>query len=81
MKNRVYLAAIAIGLLIQTNPAYTEETEYGRVIHLKGTSNTRDIGGYETSDGRTLRWRQIIRSDNLSRLTSKDFQKLEKMGL
>jgi protein-tyrosine phosphatase len=81
MKNRVYLAAFAIGLLMQTSPAFTEEPEYGRVVHLKGTSNTRDIGGYETSDGRTLRWRQIIRSDNLSRLTTKDFQKLEEMGL
>jgi len=81
MKNRVYLAAAAIGLLLQTNPAFTEELEYDRVIHLKGTSNTRDIGGYETSDGSTLRWRQIIRSDNLSRLTTKDFQKLEEMGL
>jgi len=81
MKNRVYLAAFAIGLLMQTSPAFTEEPEYGRVVHLKGTSNTRDIGGYETNDGRTLRWRQIIRSDNLSRLTTKDFQKLEEMGL
>jgi len=81
MKNRVYLAAVAIGLLLQTSPAFTEDLEYDRVIHLKGTSNTRDIGGYETSDGRTLRWRQIIRSDNLSRLTARDFQKLEEMGL
>ena len=81
MKNRVYLAAIAIGLLMQTNPAFTQELEYSRVIQLKGTSNTRDIGGYETSDGSTLRWRQIIRSDNLSRLTASDFQKLEEMGL
>jgi protein-tyrosine phosphatase len=81
MKNRVYLAAIAIGLLMHTNPAFTEELEYSRIIHLKGTSNTRDIGGYATSDGSTLRWRQIIRSDNLSRLTASDFQKLEEMGL
>ena len=72
---------MAIGLLLQTSPAFTEDLEYDRVIHLKGTSNTRDIGGYETSDGRTLRWRQIIRSDNLSRLTARDFQKLEEMGL
>jgi len=31
-------------------------------------------GGYKTSDGRTLRWGQIIRSDNLARLTAEDFQ-------
>ena len=52
-----------------------------RVIHLKGTSNTRDIGGYQTSDQRMLRWRQIIRSENLSRLTARDFQQLEEIGV
>ena len=51
------------------------------MIDLEGTSNTRDIGGYQTSDLRTLRWRQIIRSENLSRLTASDFQKLEEIGV
>ena len=81
MKNRICMAAIAFGLWMLVNPAFPDEVEHQRVIHLKGTSNTRDIGGYRTSDGRTLRWRQIIRSDNLSRLTDSDFQKLEEMGL
>jgi len=51
------------------------------VIHLEGSSNTRDIGGYQTSDLRTLRWRQVIRSEKLSRLTASDFQKLEEIGV
>ena len=47
----------------------------------KGTTNTRDIGGYQTSDLRTIRPRQIIRSENLSRLTAGDFQQLEEIGV
>jgi protein-tyrosine phosphatase len=75
------MAFIAIGVLVLVNPAFPNELEYDREIHLKGTSNTRDIGGYQTSDLRTLRWRQIIRSENLSRLTASDFQKLEEIGV
>ena len=71
---RVYVAVIAIGACVLVNPAFPDELAYDRVIHLKGTTNTRDIGGYQTSDQRTLRWRPIIRSENLSKLTAKDFK-------
>jgi len=63
------------------NPAFPDEIAYERVIHLEGTSNTRDIGGYQTSDLRTIRQGQIIRSENLSRLTANDFQQLEEIGV
>ena len=76
-----YVAVIASGACVLANPVFSDELEYDRVIKLKGTTNTRDIGGYQTSDQRTLRWRQIIRSENLSRLTAKDFQKLEEIGV
>ena len=78
---RVYVAVITIAAWVLVNPVFAEDLAYDRVIHLKGTTNTRDIGGYETSDQRFLRWRQIIRSENLARLTAKDFQKLEEIGL
>jgi protein-tyrosine phosphatase len=81
MKKKVYMAIIAMGVWILVNPAFSNELPYERVIHLEGTTNTRDIGGYQTGDQRTLRWRQIIRSENLSRLTASDFQKLEEIGV
>ena len=81
LRKKVYMAVIAISILVLVNPAFSDELKYDREIHLKGTSNTRDIGGYLTSDLRTLRWRQIIRSENLSRLTASDFQKLEEIGV
>ena len=71
------MAFIATSLLALANPAFSS----ARVIHLDGTTNTRDIGGYQTSDMGTLRWGQIIRSDKLSRLTANDFHKLEEMGV
>jgi protein-tyrosine phosphatase len=78
LSKRAFLVVVAWVLV---NPAFPEEPAPERVIHLEGTSNTRDIGGYQTSDLHTLRWRQIIRSENLSRLTAGDFQKLEEIGL
>jgi protein-tyrosine phosphatase len=81
LKNKVFVAAIAISAWVLVNPAFSDELANDRVIDLKGTSNTRDIGGYQTGDQRTLRSGQIIRSENLSRLTVSDFQKLEEIGV
>jgi len=81
IKNGVYMAVIAVGVLALASPAFPNVLEHERVIDLEGTTNTRDIGGYQTSELGTLRWRQIIRSENLSRLTASDFQKLEEIGL
>ena len=83
IKGRAAVTA-AISLLLAwllAGPALATGAESQRVIDLKGTTNTRDIGGYQTSDMRTIRWRQIIRSENLSRLTASDFQKLEEIGI
>jgi protein-tyrosine phosphatase len=81
LRKKVFMAVIAISVWVLVNPAFADELGYDRVIHLKGTSNTRDIGGYQTDDLRTLRSGQIIRSENLSRLTAGDFQKLEEIGV
>jgi protein-tyrosine phosphatase len=80
-KKRVYVTISALGLCVLGNQAFADDLTYDREIHLKGTSNTRDIGGYLTTDMRMLRSGQIIRSENLSKLTDGDFQKLEEMGV
>jgi len=81
IKKGVYLAVITMGVWVLASPAFPNVLAYERVIDLEGTTNTRDIGGYQTGDHGTLRWRQIIRSENLSRLTASDFQTLEDIGL
>jgi protein-tyrosine phosphatase len=40
----------------------------GRHIPLSGTFNMRDVGGYPAADGRTTRWRTLLRSDTLHRV-------------
>jgi len=43
-----------------------------RQIDLEGCLNFRDLGGYPTIDGRSVRWRQLFRSDALHLLTPTD---------
>ncbi len=43
-----------------------------RHLNLEGASNFRDLGGYRTGDGRTVRWRQMFRSNHLGHLTAAD---------
>ena len=52
-----------------------------RHLNLSGASNFRDLGGYPTSDGRTVRWRQIFRSNHLGHLTDEDVSILRDLGV
>ena len=52
-----------------------------RHIKLEGESNFRDIGGYRTSDGRTVRWREVFRTGELGGLTDTDVGMLESLEL
>ncbi len=52
-----------------------------RHLNLAGASNFRDLGGYSTSDGRTVRWRQIFRSNHLGHLTEEDAAVLRELGV
>ncbi len=52
-----------------------------RFLSLQGGINFRDIGGYRTADGRTIRWRQIYRAGTLSHLTPADQQHLGQLGI
>jgi len=52
-----------------------------RHLNLEGASNFRDLGGYRTSDGRVVRWRQIFRSNHLAHLTAADANIVRAVGL
>jgi protein-tyrosine phosphatase len=52
-----------------------------RHLSLAGASNFRDLGGYLTRDGRTVRWRQIFRSNHLAHLTDDDAAVLRSLGI
>jgi len=52
-----------------------------RRVSLEGSVNFRDLGGYETVDGRRVKWGLVFRSDNLGRLTDRDVTFLQRMGI
>ena len=52
-----------------------------RHLNLAGASNFRDLGGYRGRYGRTVRWRQIFRSNHLGHLTEADIEVLRPLGL
>lgn len=52
-----------------------------RVLPLEGVRNFRDLGGYDTRQGRRVRWRQLFRSASLGSLTPRDHAQLEGLGL
>lgn len=52
-----------------------------RRIALEGLTNFRDLGGYKTESGDTMKWRTIFRSDTLSGLTEMDVETVCGLGL
>jgi protein-tyrosine phosphatase len=52
-----------------------------RHLNLQGASNFRDLGGYSTRDGRSVRWRQLFRSNHLGHLTAADVAIVRDLGV
>jgi protein-tyrosine phosphatase len=52
-----------------------------RAVPFARVVNFRDFGGYETRDGRTVAWRRLFRSDDLSRLTPEDAERFAALGI
>lgn len=66
-------------IIHKDNIAYQSEDH--RKIIFDGTSNTRELGGYKTEDGRSLKWGVLYRSDKLSELTDADQEYLLQLGI
>lgn len=80
-----FLFALAAGLLSNPFQQAVEEkpraAERERHVKLEGQPNFRDLGGYRTTDGRTVKWGLIYRAGQLSGLTDKDLAVLQKLGI
>jgi protein-tyrosine phosphatase len=52
-----------------------------RQVKLEGTSNFRDLGGYPTKNLKHVKWGQIYRSADISKLTDKDLNTINNLQL
>jgi protein-tyrosine phosphatase len=52
-----------------------------RALGLEGASNFRDIGGYTTTNGQHVRWGEVYRSNDLSKLTTADADRVAALDL
>lgn len=83
---------LSLSMLFSTNVFYSEcaERDYNFVVSsnkdeharvLSSTKNTRDLGGYVTSMGKTTKYGKIFRSDNVPTLDQEDIKKLKDLNL
>lgn len=52
-----------------------------RRLPFRGAKNFRDLGGYQTVEGRTVRWNVLYRSDSLHKLNDDDLKRLTALNL
>jgi protein-tyrosine phosphatase len=77
-----YAVMIAASITLTADtPTLNAQDVHGRLVVLEGQPNFRDVGGYKTSDGRTVKRGQVYRSGELPRLTDKDVAKLKQLGI
>ncbi|UCB54878.1 MAG: tyrosine-protein phosphatase [Thiotrichales bacterium] len=80
MINRI-TKTLSISLLLQLLVTLSVIAGPERQVELDGQSNFRDVGGYQTSDGRRVKWGEVYRSGELHKLSDADVEKLDAMGI
>lgn len=58
-----------------------EIKEHERQVKLDGQANFRDLGGYSTTDGRSVKWGLIYRAGQLNELSDADLSKLKELDI
>ena len=48
---------------------------------MDGSYNTRELGGYKTKDGKSVKWGVLYRSDKLSDISSADQEYIQNLGI
>ncbi|MFG2486896.1 tyrosine-protein phosphatase [Streptomyces virginiae] len=52
-----------------------------RHVEFERLHNFRDLGGYRSADGRTVRWGKLYRADSLGKLVGGDWERFLKLGI
>jgi len=63
----------------KTDNAFQNE-DY-RLLPMDGAHNTRELGGYKTTDGKSVKWGMLYRSDKLSDISDTDQTYLQDLGI
>ena len=58
-----------------------EQRTAHRLLNFEGVSNFRDLGGYRTEDGKTVKWGKLYRAANFAETSRADQQVLERIQL
>ncbi len=75
------LSAVTPVIARAEGPKAVAVAEHQRVLPLKGGQNFRDLGGYNTISGRTVRWGVLYRSGSMHFLTPEDYAYLGTLGI
>lgn len=57
------------------------QTEEFRKLSMDGSYNSRELGGYKTTDGKSVKWGVLFRSDKLSDISLEDQKYLKNLGI
>ena len=57
------------------------QSEKFRKLSMDGSYNTRELGGYKTTDGKSVKWGVLFRSDKLSDISLEDQKYLKNLGI
>ena len=52
-----------------------------RTLPIDGMNNFRDMGGYETEDGHSVKWGKLYRSDYIHNATAEGLDYLRTLGI
>lgn len=83
-------AILAVGLLFASravpsafaqNPATLTRPAPAKSLGIASVANLRDIGGYQTQDGRLIKSGLVFRSNQLARISAADQEKIAALGL
>ena len=77
------ISTALIGILLFSMCGESQQTEKipGESLGFKSIPNLRDLGGFTTADGSTVKSGLLFRSDQLSHISEEDMQKLADLGL
>ncbi|WP_372747569.1 tyrosine-protein phosphatase [Litorivivens sp.] len=77
----IMLSACSKNTPLAERPLPAQNPPQERRLPFDGAHNFRDLGGYQSADGKTVRWGLIYRSDKLSDISSADEAYLEALEI